>query len=106
MRRALLDENLPRRLTDALPDHTIITVSEHGWAGLSNGELLRRAEEAFEVLVTGDQGIEYQQNISSGEIGVVVVQAPSNRLEDLRPLAGKISSAIEGVGEGEIVNVS
>lgn len=68
MKRVLLDENLPRRLTEALPDHKITTVSDHGWAGLSNGELLLRAEDEFEVLVTGDQGIEYQQNISSGEI--------------------------------------
>lgn len=105
MRKVLLDENLPRRLAEALPEHNVTTVSEHGWAGSSNGQLLHRASDEFEVFVTGDQGIEYQQNISAGEVGVVVVQAPSNRFEDLRPLAPNISSAIEQVGSEEIVNV-
>ena len=105
MREVLLDENLPRRLVEELPEHNVRTVSQHGWDGSSNVELLRRASDEFQVLVTGDQGIEHQQNMSAREVGVVVVQAPSNRFGDLRPLAPDISRAIEKVGSGEIVNV-
>lgn len=74
---------------------------------MTNGELLRvAARDGFDVLVTADQGIEFQQNLSNAGVGVVVVRAASNRMEHLLPLAGQIVSAIEGVPRGSLVRVS
>jgi predicted nuclease of predicted toxin-antitoxin system len=62
--RVLLDEQLPRQLAQALPGHEVRTVQQQGWAGLGNGELLRRAAEAgFEVFLTADQNLEFQQSL-------------------------------------------
>jgi hypothetical protein len=73
-RRVLLDENLPRQLAAELPDHGVSTVAEQCWRGILNGELLRRAESAgFEVFVTGDRNLEYQQTLVGRSFGVAVV---------------------------------
>ncbi len=63
--RILLDESLPRKLALEFSGHEVQTVQKHGWSGLKNGELLRRASAEFDVLVTGDQNIEYQQNLAN-----------------------------------------
>ena len=83
--RILLDECLPRRLRDELPEHDVRTVPDCGWQGKTNGDLLSLAAGTFDAFVTVDAGIEHQQNLSSLAIGVVAPQAPSNRIEDLRP---------------------
>jgi predicted nuclease of predicted toxin-antitoxin system len=69
--RVLLDECLPRRLTQALPGHDVRTVADMRWAGRTNGELLRLAADQFDVFVTVDRNIQYQQNAPSLELGVV-----------------------------------
>lgn len=58
--RILLDESLPRRIGNDLIGHEVQTVQQRGWSGLKNGELLRKASEEFDVLITGDQNLEYQ----------------------------------------------
>jgi len=65
----LLDECLPRKLKDDLPGHAVSTVLEMGWAGTKNGTLLRLAETAFEVFITADRNVEYQQNLRSTVLG-------------------------------------
>ncbi len=78
--RVLLDEQLPRQLAPELIGHHVSTVQQQGWAGLKNGELLRRAgEKAFEVFVTADQNLEFQQNLSRSGVGVIVLVAPFQR---------------------------
>ncbi len=72
----LLDECLPRKLKYDLPGHTISTVPEMGWAGTKNGALLRLAETDFEVFITADQNVEYQQNLRSTVLGIVVLVGP------------------------------
>jgi predicted nuclease of predicted toxin-antitoxin system len=62
--RILLDESLPRRLEQELSGHEVQTVQSRGWAGLKNGELLRLASAEFQALLTGDQNLEYQQNMA------------------------------------------
>jgi hypothetical protein len=77
--RVLLDEQLPRQLGPYLIGHEVRSVQQEGWAGLTNGELISRMESSrFSVLVTGDQSLEFQQNVGKRRLGVVVLRAPSN----------------------------
>jgi Domain of unknown function (DUF5615) len=93
--RVLLDEQLPRQLAQELIGHEVTTVQQQGWAGLTNGELLRRApDEGLDVFVTADQNIEFQQNLARSSLCVIVLVAPSNALEDLLPLIPNVLGAI------------
>lgn len=83
--RLLVDESLPRGLKRELSSHDVATVAEKGWAGRSNGELLELAEDDFDVFLTADQGVPYQQNLSRSKIAFIILTAKTNRLEDLRP---------------------
>ena len=74
--RVLLDENIPADLEAQFAGHQVDTVVGLGWAGVSNGELLRRAQGRYDALVTMDSKIEYQQNVSALAFGVVVVVLP------------------------------
>ena len=93
--RVLLDEQLPRQLAPLLVGHEVSTVQRMGWAGLTNGELLRRAEAAgFDAFLTADQNLEFQQNLQLMGLRVVIVRAASNALEDLQPLVPSILAGI------------
>ena len=93
--RILLDEQLPRRLARQLAGHEVRTVQQQSWAGLGNGELLRRAAaDGFEVFVTADQNLQFQQNLEQSSLCVLVVVAPSNALEDLPPLVPALLEAV------------
>ncbi len=104
--RILLDESLPRKLALELSGHEVQTVQKQGWAGLKNGELLRRASEEFDVLVTGDQNLEYQQNLARLSIAIVVLVAENNRIETLRPLVPNMLSVIASIRPGQLVRVN
>ncbi|MBA2594915.1 MAG: DUF5615 family PIN-like protein [Pseudomonadota bacterium] len=105
--RVLLDEQLPRQLARHLSVHDVRTVQQEGWAGLTNGELLSRAAQAgFEVFLTGDQNLEYQQDLARSRLGVIVLVAPSNALEDLLPLIGSVLAALPTIGPGQVMRVS
>jgi predicted nuclease of predicted toxin-antitoxin system len=84
--RVLLDECLPRRLKRELVGHEARTAPEMGWASKKNGELLALAAVDFDVFLTTDRNLSYQQHLSAFNIAVVVLVAPSNRIDDLRPL--------------------
>ena len=104
--RILLDEQLPRQLAPYLIGHDARTVQQESWAGLKNGLLLGSAEAAgFDVFLTGDQNLEFQQNISKRRLGVVVLCAASNALEDLVPLIPGALAAIEASQPGRVVRV-
>jgi len=104
--RVLLDESVPRQLAGRLGGHEVTTVTRLGWAGLRNGDLLRRASGTFDVLVTGDQGLEHQQNLSSIRLGIVVVAGRNNRVETFLALAPRILEAIEAVRPGALEPIS
>ncbi|HEX5758402.1 MAG TPA: DUF5615 family PIN-like protein [Thermoanaerobaculia bacterium] len=103
--RVLLDEQLPRQLARELKDHEVRTVQQQGWAGLTNGELLRRAAERFDVLLTADQGFPFQQNPARLGLSVIVLAAPSNDLEDLLPLMPRLLQTLQGIRAGQMVRV-
>lgn len=102
MARVLLDESIPRQLGPALEGHEVQTVPQIGWAGISNGELLRRAEEQLDVLVTGDQNLQYQQNLAAVNLGLVVVAALDTRVSTVLLLAPQIAEAIADVEPGSV----
>jgi hypothetical protein len=104
--RVLLDESLPRKLSQALTGHEVRTVPQMGWAGLKNGELLRRAGGQFDVLVTGDQNLEYQQNLARLPIPVVVLVAMNNRIETLLPLVPKLLQVLSRIAPGQLIHVT
>src|SRR5688572_37118 len=105
-RRVLLDENVPRQLARELPGHDTSTVGGQGWAGVLNGELLRRAEAAgFDVFVTADRNLEYQQTLAGRRFGVIVLFPKRLKFEYLLPLALAIREAVVSVQPGQIVHV-
>jgi hypothetical protein len=103
--RLLLDECVPKRLKQELHGHETKTVQDMGWAGVKNGALLRLADGQFDALLTVDQGIEYQQNLSGLRISVVIMMAPSNDVDDLHPLLPAVEEALAGLRPGEIMRV-
>ena len=105
--RVLLDENLDWRLVryfDA--EFQVTTVSRQGWKGKRNSELLRQAEATFDVLVTLDKGIEFQQNVSKYNIGVIQISARSSRLEDIQPAMLEVNQVLRDVQPGQVVHVT
>jgi len=103
--KVLLDECLPRKLKYELPGHDVATVPEMRWAGTKNNALLRLAESNFDVFVTVDQGVQYQQNLRMAKLAVVVLVAPNNRLETLRPLMPRVLTVLQTIQAGDIVRV-
>lgn len=103
--RLLLDENLPRRLMRHLGPHEVETVQGKGWSGIKNGRLLTLAQQEFDVLITIDSNMIYQQHVPSFTIGLVVLHALSNRLEDLLPLVPGILTKLGEVKPGEVAHV-
>lgn len=84
--RILLDEDLPRSLGALLVGHEVNTVARCGWSGVNNGKLLALASTRFDVFLTMDRNLEYQQNMAKLPVAVLVLEALSNRIEHLTPL--------------------
>ena len=103
--RILLDENSPADFATLLAGHDTSNVHSHGWAGIKNRELLRRARDVCEVFVTLDRNLEFQQNIKILPFGVVVVRSRSNRIVDLTPHIPGILLAANQVGPGQVMTV-
>jgi predicted nuclease of predicted toxin-antitoxin system len=104
--RILLDENLDWRLERDLPGHNVQSVPRIGWAGITNGELIARAEGRFQVLITMDIALPHQLNIAQRNIAVIILRARSNRLTDTRPLMTRVSALIGTITPGKIEIVS
>jgi hypothetical protein len=104
--RILLDECIPQKLKKSLTGHTCRTVPEQGLAGKKNGELLIAAEQfGFEVFLTIDRGVEYEQNLQARLLAIIIVYAKSNRLGDLLPHVPAIQGALTSIRPGQLVKV-
>ena len=102
--RVLFDNGTPRPLRRRLFGHQVETARERGWHTLTNGALLGQAEEAgFEVLLTTDQGIRYQQNMVNRQIAEVVLMNTDWGL--IAPRTEEIRAALEGIQPGEVREV-
>ncbi len=104
--RILLDENLDWRLRRGLPGPTVESVPLIGWAGLKNGDLLHRAEQHFNVLITMDVSLPQQQNLAKFKLAVVGLKARSNRLAETRPLMPKVLALLPKLQAGKVIVVS
>lgn len=103
--RILLDESLPRPLDRLFVGHDVSTVAEEAWTSLTNGALLQRAAARFEVLLTADQNIEFQQNLATLPLAIVVLVAESNRLESLEPLVPHVLDALKNLKSRTLIRV-
>ena len=104
--RILIDECIDERFRNSFPGYDCQTARYAGLAGLENGELLNAAEAAnFDVFLTVDQGIEYQQNLNARKIAIIIFRTKSNRLKDLLPLVPICLERIESAEPGQIVRI-
>ena len=104
--KVLLDECIPRKFKNHLPGHECQTVPKADFAGKKNGELLSLAEaQGFEVFLTVDGGIPYEQNLEGRRIAIVILLAKSNRLLDLIPCAEDCLRRMRSIQPGQVVRV-
>jgi|SRR5580704_1779324 predicted nuclease of predicted toxin-antitoxin system len=103
--RVLLDECVPRTLRKELRGHDVRTVAEVGWAGVKNGDLLQLAASQFDVLLTVDQNLEYQQNLADLPVAVVVIHVPSNDVAVLRPLIPAVLAALAEIKPRTVTHI-
>lgn len=99
--RLLLDESIPRRLARLFVGHEVVTVTDAGWSGLTNGRLLDLAQRKFDCLVTVDRSLTYQQDVAKFAIAVLVLRARTNRFEDLASLIPLALQQLEFIQPGK-----
>ncbi len=97
--RVLFDQGTPAPLRHALTGHSVTTAFEKGWGTLENGELLRRAQDEFDVLVTTDQNLRHQQNLSEFRLAVLVL--PTTSWPKIRDHISRIADALDRLAPGE-----
>lgn len=104
--KIFFDHCVDRRLSRLLPEHEVWTAYKKGWSALKNGELLLRVEAEFEVFLTIDQNLRYQQNLSRRSLKFIVLVAQNNQYETLAPLIPKVKEALTKMRSGELIEVS
>ena len=103
--KVLLDECVDSRLAEHIRGHTVATVASRGWHGLSNGELLKLAQAEFEVFVTVDRNLAFQQHLPKFSIAVVLISAKSNRIDDLVAMVPALLGSIPTAPKGSVTRV-
>jgi hypothetical protein len=103
--KIFLDECVDWRLARDMVGHDVKTARQMGWTTIKNGELLALAAAQFDVFVTVDRSLSFQQNLVAFSIAVVVLQAKTNRLADLRPLVPSLLSVIRSAPIGAVQTV-
>ena len=98
----LLDECVDRRLAEDIREHDVVTVPDAGWAALTNGELLARAQGEFDAFVTVDRNLPFQQDLARFSIAVIVLRAASIRVGDLRSLVPQLLAALPAARRGGV----
>ncbi len=103
--KVLVDECVDWRLSCDIVGHDVKTARQMGWSTIRNGELLASAAKEFDVFVTVDRNLSFQQNLPAFSIAVIVLRAKSNRLSDLRPLVPELLAAIPTAKPGTVTYV-
>jgi len=103
--KVLLDECVDSRLTEHIRGHFVSTVAARGWGGISNGQLLALAQAEFDVFVTVDRNLAFQQHLPSFSIAVILITAKSNRIADLISVVPALLASIPTAAAGQVVYV-
>lgn len=103
MKRVILDENLPHPLRLKFPQHDVLTVAYMGWSGYQNGDLISIIDGKFDVFITGDKNLRYQQNLLDRKVSII--ELPHTRLDLLLPLLDDIEDAISSSKEGDYIQI-
>jgi len=98
--RILLDECIDRRFSRELPGLDVKTVPQMGWAGIKNGSLMTLAATGFDVFITVDRNLSYQQNLPRYDIALIVLRSVSNRYQDLAPFGPMVIESLPQVKNG------
>jgi len=101
--KVLLDECVPRIVKKRLTGHDISTVQEMGWAGVKNGELLTLAESQFEVFITTDKNLRYQQNLSQRKLAFMLL--PSNQVPIVEAALPAIEESLAIIKVGDFMEI-
>ena len=105
--RILIDEGLNWRLGRALTGHYAVSAQRMGWSGIKNGELLVLAEQnQFDVFLTGDRNLAFQQNTTQFRIAVIVLEAEGIQLHHTLPLMPKVLAALPSLTPAQVVRMS
>ena len=97
---------MPKRLMRLFSEHEVKTAYQMGWAAMKNGELLKAVENDFEVFVTVDQNLRYQQNLASSPLRFIILIAANNQYESLAPLIPQVNSALISLEPGDVIEIS
>jgi len=101
--RVLLDECVPRVVKNRLPGHQVSTVQEMGWGGIKNGNLLSAADGHFDIFITTDKNLRFQQNLKRYSFAVVLL--PTNRRKAVVGLLPALNAALESVRVGDFIEI-
>lgn len=93
------------RLGRALVGHDVRTVEDLGWKGIRNGRLLRLAEAEFDVLITVDRSIAFQQNIERLDLAIIILRVRRNKLRHLLPLVPELLEALQRIERGRVISI-
>lgn len=99
--RVLFDECVPRPLRRMLVGHDLATIEQVGWKGAENGDLLRKAENSFDVFITADKNLRYQQDLAGRRIAIL--ELPTNDWIQLRAKIAEIQHALDRLRPGDYV---
>jgi hypothetical protein len=102
--KILIDECVPRPIIKLLPGYEVRTVQEMGWGAFSNGELLRLAEGSFDLFITSDQNIRYQQNLAGRQVAVLTLS--TNNLAVIQSNAALIAAAVQSIQPAEFIELA
>jgi hypothetical protein len=103
--RVLLEECVDARLTASLSTVDVRTVADRGWVGISNGQLLALAAAEFDIFVTVDRNLPFQQHLPKYDIAVILLRAKSNRIADLVALAPELIAALPTAKKGIVTPI-
>ncbi len=103
--RVFLDECIDWRLARDISGHDVRTARQMGWTSIKNGALLALAAQQFDVFLTVDRNLSFQQNLGPTSIAVIVLHAKSNRLADLRLLVPHLMEAISFAKRGTVIEI-
>ena len=101
--KIIIDECVPHIVKKRLPEREIKTVQEMNWAGVKNGELLKLVEAQFNVFITSDKNLRYQQNLKNRSLAILLL--PSNQVPVIENMLARIDEELERIKSGDFVEL-